>query len=108
MWAAAVVFAMQAGRGLGIAAIDVASNTLLQRLVPDALLGRVFANLYGAVGASAALSYVAGGLLLDATDAPTTLIVAGVGGVLAALATDWRWPGASIENIDASFASAPR
>jgi MFS family permease len=86
-WAVAVVFAMQAGRGLGIAAIDVASNTLLQRLVPDALLGRVFANLYGAVGASAALSYVAGGLLLDATDAPTTLIVAGAGGVLAALAT---------------------
>lgn len=87
MWAAAVVFAMQAGRGLGIAAIDVASNTLLQRLVPDALLGRVFANLYGAVGASAALSYVAGGLLLDATGAPTTLIVAGAGGVLAAAAT---------------------
>ncbi len=86
MWAAAVVFAMQAGRGLGIAAIDVASNTLLQRLVPDAMLGRVFANLYGAVGASAALSYVAGGLLLDATDAPTTLIVAGTGGVLAAAA----------------------
>jgi MFS family permease len=87
MWAAAVVFAMQAGRGLGIAAIDVASNTLLQRLVPDALLGRVFANLYGAVGASAALSYVGGGLLLDATDAPTTLIVAGTGGVLAAAVT---------------------
>ncbi|GAB3864832.1 MFS transporter [Dactylosporangium cerinum] len=83
-WAVAAVFAMQAGRGLGIAAIDVASNTLLQRLVPDALLGRVFANLYGAVGASAALSYVGGGLLLDATDAPTTLIVAGAGGLLAA------------------------
>ena len=51
--------------------------------MPDALLGRVFANLYGAVGASAALSYVGGGLLLDATDAPTTLIVAGTGGVSA-------------------------
>ncbi|MET7419362.1 MFS transporter [Dactylosporangium sp. NPDC005555] len=84
-WAAAVVFAMQAGRGLGIAAIDVGSNTLLQRLVPDEMLGRVFANLYGAIGAAAALSYLGGGLLLDATDAPTTLIVAGAGGVLAAL-----------------------
>jgi MFS family permease len=86
-WAAAVVFAMQAGRGLGIAAIDVGSNTLLQRLVPDALLGRVFANLYGAVGAAAALSYVGGGLLLDAVGAPVTLIVAGAGGVAAALTT---------------------
>jgi MFS family permease len=82
-----LAFAMQSCRGLGIAAIDVASNTLLQKLVPDALLGRVFANLYGAVGAAAALSYVAGGALLDATSAPTTLIVAGAAGVSAAAAT---------------------
>jgi MFS family permease len=82
-----LAFAMQATRGLGIAAIDVASNTLLQRLVPDALLGRVFANLYGAIGAAAALSYVAGGVLLDATSARTTLVVAGALGVLAAAAT---------------------
>ncbi|MDG6107512.1 MFS transporter [Dactylosporangium aurantiacum] len=86
-WAAAVVFTMQAGRGLGIAAIDVASNTLLQRLVPDGLLGRVFANLYGAVGAAAALSYVLGGLLLDAAGAPATLVAAGAGGVVCALLT---------------------
>lgn len=86
-WAAAVVFAMQAGRGLGIAAIDVAANTLLQRLVPDEMLGRVFANLYGAVGASAALSYVLGGLLLDAAGAPATLVAAGAGGVICALLT---------------------
>ncbi|MEV4134319.1 MFS transporter [Dactylosporangium sp. NPDC049742] len=85
--AAAVVFAMQAARGLGIAAIDVGCNTLLQRLVPDALLGRVFANLYGAVGAAAALSYVAGGLLIDAAGAPATLIAAGAGGVTCALLT---------------------
>jgi hypothetical protein len=39
------------------------------------------------VVASSSPPYVAGGLLLDATDAPTTLIVAGAGGVLAALAT---------------------
>jgi MFS family permease len=84
---AGLAFAMQAGRGLGIAAIDVTSNTLLQRLVPDALLGRVFANLYGAVGAAAAVSYVAGGALLDATSAPTTLIVAGAAGVSAAAVT---------------------
>jgi MFS family permease len=38
-WSVAVAFALQTVRGLGIAAMDVASNTLLQRLVPDHLLG---------------------------------------------------------------------
>ena len=55
-WAVAVAFALQTVRGLGIAAMDVASNTLLQRLVPDHLLGRVFGNLYGAIGVAAGLS----------------------------------------------------
>jgi len=81
--AAAVVFVLQAVRGLGIAAMDVAVNSEVQRLVPAGLRGRVFANLYGAVGAAAALSYVGGGLLLDATSAPTTFVVAGAGGLLA-------------------------
>jgi MFS family permease len=81
--AAAVVFILQAVRGLGIAAMDVAINSEVQRLVPAGLRGRVFANLYGAVGAAAALSYVAGGLLLDATSAPTTFVVAGAGGLVA-------------------------
>ena len=69
-WAVAVAFALQAVRGLGLAAMDVASNTLLQRLVPDRMLGRVFGNLYGVIGVAAGLSYVGGGLLLDATSAP--------------------------------------
>jgi MFS family permease len=82
-WAVAAAFALQTVRGLGIAAMDVASNTLLQRLVPGALLGRIFGNFYGAVGAAAALSYVGGGLLLSTTDARTTFIVAGIGGLVA-------------------------
>ncbi|SDC64013.1 MFS transporter [Actinokineospora iranica] len=81
-WAVAAAFTVQAVRGLGIAAMDVGVNTLLQRLVPAELLGRVFGNLYGAVGVAAALSYLGGGLLLDATDAPTTFLVAGGGGVV--------------------------
>lgn len=84
-WAIAVAFALQATRGLGLAAMDVATNTLLQRLVPAGMLGRVFGNLYGAVGVAAGLSYLAGALLLDATSAPTTLVVAGAGGLLATL-----------------------
>jgi MFS family permease len=85
-WAVTAAFALQAVRGIGIAAMDVASNTLLQRLVPDAMLGRVFANLYGGIGVAAAFSYLVGGVLLDATSAPTTFIVAGTAGALATLA----------------------
>jgi MFS family permease len=73
-------------RGLGIAAMDVGHNTLIQRAVPADILGRVFGNVYGAVGAAAGLSYVFGGLLLDATNARVTLIVAGAGGLASAAA----------------------
>jgi MFS family permease len=97
-WAVAAAFTVQTVRGLGIAAMDVATNTLLPRLVPPELLGRVFGNLYGAVGVAAALSYVAGSVLLDRTSAPVTLVVAGGLGTLAtvvtALALRRRRPGA--------------
>ncbi|MFI6258454.1 MFS transporter [Micromonospora zamorensis] len=82
-WAVAAAIALQAVRGLGLAAMDIASITLLQRTVPAGMLGRVFGNLYGAIGVAAATSYIAGGLLLDATSAPVTLVIAGVGGLVA-------------------------
>jgi MFS family permease len=85
---AAVILAalgFQVVRGLGIAAIDVGHNTLIQRVVPARLLGRAFANFYGAVGAAAGLSYIFGGLLLDATNPRVTLIVAGSGGLATAV-----------------------
>jgi MFS family permease len=91
-WAVAVAFVLQTVRGLGIAAMDIASNTLLQRLVPDHMLGRVFGNLYGAIGVAAALSYVGGGLLLDATGAPLTFLVAGAAGTAATLAVTLTLP----------------
>jgi MFS family permease len=93
-WAVAVAFALQALRGLGIAAIDVAHVTLLQRLVPDHLLGRVFANLHGAIGVAAGLSYLGGGLLLDAIGAPTTFLIAGAVGTVAAAAVGLTLPAA--------------
>jgi MFS family permease len=86
-WAVAAAFTVQTVRGLGIAAMDVATNTLLPRLVPAAMLGRVFGNLYGAVGVAAALSYVGGSVLLDLTSAPVTLVVAGGLGTLATVVT---------------------
>jgi MFS family permease len=85
--AVAAAFLVQAVRGLGIAGMDVAANTLLQRMVPPALLGRVFGSLYGAIGVAAALAYLLGGLLLDRTTPPATFVIAGAGGLLATLAT---------------------
>jgi MFS family permease len=86
-WAVAVAFAVQTVRGLGLAAMDVASHTLLQRLVPDRMLGRVLGNLYGLIGVAAGLSYLGGGLLLDATSAPVTFVVAGAAGAVITLLT---------------------
>ncbi len=81
-WAVAAAFLFQAVRGLGIAALDIAVNTLLQRNVPPAYLGRVFGSLYAAVGIAAALSYVLGGLLIDATNPRIAFLIAGSGGLL--------------------------
>lgn len=86
-WAVGVAFALQLVRGIGLSAIDVGVNTFLQRQVPPDLLGRVFGNLYGGIGAAAAASYVFGALLLELTDPRTTFVVAGGGGLLATLAT---------------------
>jgi MFS family permease len=85
-WAVGAALALQTVRGLGIAAIDVASNSLFQRLVPAELRGRAFGNLYGLIGIAAGISYVAGSLLLDATNAVVVLVVAGSGGLLVTLA----------------------
>jgi MFS family permease len=85
-WAVATAFVVQTIRGLGIAAMDVAVNTMLQRGVPRHLLGRVFGSLYGAIGVAAALAYVLGGLLIDLTSARVAFLVGGTGGLLATLA----------------------
>jgi MFS family permease len=89
-WAVAVVIGVQSLRGLGLAAVEVGSSTLLQRALPAHVTGRVFANLYGLLGAAAALSYLLGALLLNATSPRTTFLVAGTGGMVAAALTGWR------------------
>lgn len=79
---AAVAF--QVGRGAGLAVFDATLQTLLQRSVPPHLLGRVFANVYGAVNVAAAAALLAGGPLLDATSARTVLVLSGVAGLAGA------------------------
>jgi len=86
-WAVSTAFALQAARGIGLSAIDVGVNTLLQRQVPAEMLGRVFGNLYGAIGVAAAASYLSGALLLELTEARTTFVVAGLGGLLVTIVT---------------------
>jgi MFS family permease len=81
----ALAFALQTVRGLGIAAMDVAHSTLIQRLVPGDRTGRVFGNFYGGIGVAAAVSYVGGGLLLDAVGPRLTFLLCGGAGVLVAL-----------------------
>ena len=86
-WAVAAAFALQAVRGLGIAAMDVAATTLVQRTVPPDLQGRVFGSLYGGIGVAAALAYLLGGLLLDRTTPRVAFVAAGAAGLLATGAT---------------------
>ena len=86
-WAVAAAFCVQAVRGLGIAALDVAATTLVQRIVPPRLLGRVFGTLYGGIGVAAALAYLLGGVLLDRTNPRVAFVSAGAAGLLATGAT---------------------
>ncbi len=81
----AVVFQMV--RGVGTAAIDVNLQTLLQRSVAPDMLGRVFANVYGAVGVAAALSVALAGPFLDATSPATVLVATGLAAFAAAATT---------------------
>ena len=81
-WSLAAAFTLQLLRGVGLSAIDIGVNTLFQREVPAAMAGRVFGTLYGAVGAGAAISYLAGAALLEATGPRVTFIVAGGIGLL--------------------------
>jgi MFS family permease len=91
-WTIPVAFAMQTVRGFGISLIEVGVNTVVQRIVPPEMQGRVFANLYGAIGLAAGLSYAVGGFLLDATGPRLLLVIGGLGGLAATGWTALRLP----------------
>ena len=56
-------------------------STHLQRATPPHLLGRALANVYGGVGVAAAVGYLAGGPLVDATSPRTAFVIIGCGGL---------------------------
>jgi predicted MFS family arabinose efflux permease len=81
--ALAVAFATQLVRGGGIALLEANVRTHVQRSTPRRLLGRTLANLYGGVSVMAALGYVIGGPMLDATDPRTMFVVIGSASLVA-------------------------
>lgn len=83
--AIALAVTFQVVRGVGIAVLETDLQTLIQRNVPRAVMGRVFANVYGAVNVAAAVSVFGAGVLLDATSARVVLVAAGAAAGVASI-----------------------
>lgn len=62
---------------------NVTTDTILQKRVPDALLGRVFAVRFLTYSVGEVLAYLAGGLIVDAIGARSTYLLAGTATALA-------------------------
>jgi predicted MFS family arabinose efflux permease len=80
-------FAAQARRVLAMPLADSHVTTYLQRTTPPAMLGRVLANVYGGVGVAAAVGYLLGGPVLDATSPRIAFVIVGCGGLAGAAVT---------------------
>ncbi len=91
VWVIGAAIALQTVRGVGLAMMDLGITTVLQREIAPHLLGRAFGNLYGSIGAAAALSYIAGAITLELTDPRLTLWAAGSGGLVVTLTTALAW-----------------
>ncbi len=75
----------QAAGGVANGVENVASATLIQEVVPAAMLGRVFGLFGTAASGGSALAYGLAGFLIDATSPRLTFIIAGIGAVAVAL-----------------------
>jgi MFS family permease len=98
-WAVVVAFGVQAVRGLGLAAMDVAAATALQRTVPAALQGRVFGAFYGVIGVGAGVAYAGGGLLLTLVGPRWAFVLGGAAGLAVTLVTAALLRGRSAEEL---------
>lgn len=81
--AVAIAFQIFAGSGNGID--NIARDTLIQRTVPDAMLGRVYGLTGTAAFLSSGIAYAAGGALLGVFSARTIFMIAGAGTFAAVL-----------------------
>jgi len=81
----AVALAAQGLFGVGNGLENWANDTLVQRAVPQALLGRVFGGIYSGAYVASVAAYAAGGLLLTALPPRAIFIISGGGLLLAAL-----------------------
>ena len=64
---------------------NVATDTILQKRVPEAFLGRVFSIRFLGYSAGEALAYLLGGLLVDAVGPRSTYLLAGIATAAAGL-----------------------
>jgi MFS family permease len=64
--------------GIATGIDNVATDTILQKQVPDAFLGRVFAVRFLSYSAGEALAYPLGGLIVDAIGPRSTYLFAGI------------------------------
>lgn len=74
-----VAIAMQMLAGSGNGLDNIARDTMIQRTVPDAMLGRVYGLTGTAAFLASGLAYAAGGALLDVFSGRTVFIIAGAG-----------------------------
>jgi MFS family permease len=64
---------------------NVTTDTILQKQVPEALLGRVFSVRFLGYSAGEALAYVTGGVIVDAVGPRSTYLLAGIATAAAGL-----------------------
>ncbi len=86
----AAALALLALVGVGNALIDVAGFTLVGRLAPDEVLGRVFGLLESLAAVSVGVGAVATSWLVEASGVRTALVVVGAVCPVLALASWWR------------------
>lgn len=80
------VMAAQAVAGLGNGTENVATDTLVQRLTPRPMLGRVFGAVATAAQVGSAIAYLIAGPLIGWLGPSTTFLIGGVGMLLALVA----------------------
>jgi MFS family permease len=84
----AVALIAQTVGGIGNGLENIANDTLIQRTVPRAMLGRIFGIVYSGAFLASSLAYAVGGPLIDRTSPRMVFFIAGTG-VLAALVVVW-------------------